>query len=74
MTAMATTRNDSSDFAAISAQLQSGQSLASFSSSSSLDLTQRRYDTASGALTSKLNRTVKVLPTPIPPTRVYANG
>jgi YD repeat-containing protein len=54
MTAMATTRNETADFAALAAQLQSGQSLVSLGSTWSLDLTQWTYDPATGLLLQKL--------------------
>jgi RHS repeat-associated protein len=54
MTAMATTREPTNDFAALAAQLAAGASIMSIASTGSLDITQWLYDTATGLLTNKL--------------------
>ncbi|MDZ4199870.1 MAG: RHS repeat-associated core domain-containing protein, partial [Kiritimatiellia bacterium] len=54
MTAMATTRDNNSDFSTLAVQLAAGQSIMSIGSTWSLDITQWLYDTATGALTNKL--------------------
>ncbi|MDZ4199220.1 MAG: RHS repeat-associated core domain-containing protein, partial [Kiritimatiellia bacterium] len=54
MTAMATTRDDTSDFSTLAVQLAAGQSIMSIGSTWSLDTTQWLYDEPTGALTNKL--------------------
>ena len=54
MTAMATTRDNAADFAALAADLAEGASLASLASPMSLDLTTWLYDEATGLLTNKV--------------------
>ena len=54
MTAMATTREPTNDFAALAAKLVAGASIASIGSTGSLDITQWLYDTATGLLTNKV--------------------
>jgi RHS repeat-associated protein len=54
MTAMATTREPTNDFAALAAQLAAGASIMSIGAPGSLDITQWLYDTPTGLLTNKL--------------------
>jgi YD repeat-containing protein len=54
MSAMATTRDNDADFAALAAELAGGTSLVSLPSPMSLDLTTWLYDQPTGLLTNKL--------------------